>query len=85
MQCNDMKVFQMLLRRQPIVIRRRLTVPVLVNVAVLMPTTRPEESRRGPPEFPALIAASVCSSPVYHQDAELAAFKTMTDVMLYVL
>ena len=38
----------------------QLTVPVLVKVAVLMPITRPEESSKGPPELPALIAASVC-------------------------
>ncbi len=31
--------------------------------AVLMPTSRPARSTSGPPEFPGLIAASVCSSP----------------------
>lgn len=40
-----------------------LTVPVLVKVAVLMPITRAEESNKGPPEFPALMAASVCTAP----------------------
>lgn len=93
MQCNDMEVFQNLHKgftpqEQPIGMRRRLTVPVLVKVAVLIPTTRPEESRRGPPEFPALIAASVCSPPICHQDAEPAAeccCGTMTDVLFYVV
>ena len=54
-------------------IRRRLTVPVLVNVAVLMPITRPEESRSGPPEFPGLIAASVCSPAICYQGADSVA------------
>lgn len=40
-----------------------LTVPVLVKVAVLIPITRAEESNNGPPEFPALMAASVCTTP----------------------
>ncbi len=37
------------------------TVPFLEKVAVLMPTSRPLESSRAPPELPALILASVCT------------------------
>lgn len=33
---------------------------LLLNVAVLIPTKRPLESSRGPPEFPLLMEASVC-------------------------
>ncbi len=33
--------------------------PVGSKMAVLMPTSRPLESRRGPPELPGLMAASV--------------------------
>ena len=40
-----------------------LTVPVRVKVAVLIPITRAEESSSGPPELPALMAASVCRAP----------------------
>ena len=40
-----------------------LTVPVRVKVAVLIPITRAEESSSGPPELPALMAASVCRGP----------------------
>lgn len=40
----------------------RLTMDLLLlNVAVLIPTSRPLESRRAPPEFPLLMAASVCA------------------------
>ena len=37
--------------------------PDAVKMAVLTPTTRPAESRRGPPELPGLIAASVWIAP----------------------
>ncbi len=48
-----------------------LTVPVRVKVAVLIPTTRAEESNSGPPELPALMAASVCrASPAQLSCAE---------------
>ena len=40
-----------------------LTVPVRVKVAVLIPITRAEESSSGPPELPALMAASICRAP----------------------
>ena len=33
---------------------------LLLYVAVLMPMSRPPESKRGPPELPLLIEASVC-------------------------
>ena len=39
--------------------------PVSVSIAVLMPTTLPERSTRGPPELPELIAASVCRNASY--------------------
>ena len=34
-----------------------------VSTAVFMPITCPAEFTRGPPEFPGLMAASVCSRP----------------------
>jgi hypothetical protein len=49
-------------RHAPAILCRPLTVPALVKVAVLMPTRRPKESTSGPPLFPALMDASVCSS-----------------------
>ena len=33
--------------------------PVRLRICVLMPTTRPSRSTRGPPELPGLIGASV--------------------------
>ena len=34
--------------------------PLLLSIAVLMPTTLPSRSTSGPPELPGLIVASVC-------------------------
>ena len=34
--------------------------PDVDNIAVFIPITAPEESSKGPPELPGLIAASVC-------------------------
>ena len=39
------------------------TLPPAPMMAVLMPITFPSESKRGPPEFPGLIAASVWITP----------------------
>ena len=46
-------------------------VPVLVKMAVFTPITRPCESRRGPPEFPGLMAASVWIPPGMTLPAEV--------------
>lgn len=54
-------------------VQSTLTVPDLVKVAVLMPTTRAEESNKGPPEFPELMAASVCIATVYQASENQAA------------
>ena len=56
-----------------------LTVPCLVKVAVLMPTTRAAESSRGPPELPWLMAASVCSSSQQSSSATRGPFKGLSD------
>jgi hypothetical protein len=39
---------------------QQLTEPLRVKLAVLTPTSRPKESKRGPPLLPALTFASVC-------------------------
>ena len=44
----------------------------LFTMAVFTPTTSPERSNTGPPEFPGLIAASVCKNSSYGPEPQVA-------------
>ena len=45
------------------------TLPPVVAMAELTPTTWPRRSTSGPPELPGLIAASVCTALMYDESS----------------